>query len=363
MAPGITTLPDEYKVADEKELSARILSQKGKLADKLLILTHHYQRLEIVRLGDHVGDSYGLAKLASESPRAEYIVFCGVMFMAEAADILSAPNQKVYLPNPDAGCPMADMAPADQVYKAWDSINSVIAHDKIIPISYMNSSAELKAFTGKNGGLICTSTNAAAAFRWAFDQGEKLFFFPDQHLGRNTAKKFGVSKSEIVLYNRALPGGGLVAEEINNAKVILWSGNCYVHTKFKPEHIDSWKEREPDVRVVVHPECTQEVVDMADAVGSTSFIVNFVEKAPPGSIIAIGTELNLIHRLAVDHPDKGIFELSGDACPICSNMFRTSLADLCFTIENLQSANLIAVPDNIKRDARISLERMLEVGK
>ncbi|MEE9554181.1 MAG: quinolinate synthase NadA [candidate division Zixibacteria bacterium] len=361
MAPGITTLPDEYRVADENELSVRIQAKKDELAEKLIILTHHYQRLEIVRLGDHVGDSYGLARLAGESTKADLIVFCGVMFMAEAADILSGPDQKVYLPNPDAGCPMADMANADQVYKAWESINHIIGKDKIIPVSYMNSTAELKAFTGKNGGLICTSTNADAAFKWSFDRGDKLFFFPDQHLGRNTAKRFGVPKEKIVLYDRSQPNGGLADDEIRRAKVILWSGNCYVHTKFKPHDIDRLRGTEPDAKVVVHPECTQEVVDKADAVGSTSFIVNYVENADSGSVIAIGTELNLIHRLAINNPDKKIFELSSDTCPICSNMFRTSLADLCFTLENPDKANRVVVDNDIKSDARISLQRMLEV--
>jgi len=363
MPRGFAVLPDEYRVADEKELAARIAAGKKKYAGKLLILAHHYQRLEIVRFGDHVGDSYGLAKLAGKSSYADNIIFCGVMFMAEAADILSGPDQRVFLPNPDAGCPMADMAPAEHVYQAWESISMIAGPDRIIPVSYMNSTAELKAFTGINGGLICTSTNAEAAFRWAFERGEKIFFFPDQHLGRNTAKKFGVAKDRIVLYDRSRPGGGLSEDEIRKARLILWSGSCYVHTKFTPQDIDRWRDKEPDVKIVVHPECTQEVVDKADAAGSTSFIVKFVENAPAGSVIAIGTELNLVHRLAVNHPDKRIFELSGDTCPICSNMFRTSQADLCFTIENLDKANLVIVPEDIKADARIALERLLEIGK
>lgn len=362
MAPGMTTLPDEYRVADDDELATRIRNRKAELAARLVILTHHYQRLEIVRLGDHVGDSYGLARLAGASADADLIVFCGVKFMAEAADILSRPDQKVYLPNPEAGCPMADMAPLDQVYEAWSFITRTSGAGKVIPVSYMNSSADLKAFTGRNGGLICTSTNADAAFCWAFDRGDKLFFFPDQHLGRNTALKYGISEAQIMLYDRARPGGGLSEEEVHGAKVILWSGNCYVHTKFRPGHVDYWRKREPRVKVVVHPECTREVVEKADAVGSTSFIVNYVNNAAPGSIIAIGTELNLVHRLAVDNPDKKIFELSGDSCPICSNMFRTTLADLCFTLENLDCANMIEVPKDIMRDARISLERMFATG-
>ena len=355
-------LPDEYRVADDEELISRILARKQALADRLLILAHHYQRLEIVRFGDLVGDSYGLAKKAGQSPAAEYIVFCGVKFMAEAADILSQPHQKVYLPDPEAGCPMADMAPAEIVYDAWDSISEIVGKGSILPISYMNSSAELKAFTGKNGGLICTSSNADAAFRWALERADKLFFFPDQHLGRNTSKKIGIPDDLVVLYDRSRPNGGLDEDRIRRAKVILWNGNCYVHTKFTHDDVDRWRKADPKAKIVVHPECTIEVVDKADAVGSTSFIVNYVESAPAGSVIAIGTELNLIHRLAVNNPDKKIFELSGDACPICSNMFRTTLADLCFTLENLDKANRVAVHIDIKKDARLALERMLEIG-
>jgi quinolinate synthase len=363
MARDVAVLPDEYRTADEEDLATRVAASKKALGNELIILTHHYQRVEIVRLGDHVGDSYGLAKTAGQSSTANNIVFCGVMFMAEAADILSKPYQKVYIANPSAGCPMADMAPADKVYAAWDSIVDIIGDDKIIPISYMNSSAELKAFTGKKGGLICTSSNADAAFEWALERAEKLFFFPDQHLGRNTAKKHGIPHEQVVLYDRRKPDGGLGREDLEKARVILWSGNCYVHTKFKPEHIKQVRRSNPDVIVVVHPECTQEVVAEADAVGSTTFIVDFVRKAPAGSTIAIGTELNLINRLALTYPDKRIFELSGDSCPVCANMFRTSMADLCFTLENLDKAHRVAVPDDIKNDAKTALKRMLEVGK
>lgn len=362
MAPNLATLPDEYRVADDKDLVLRIQNKKKELAEKALILTHHYQRAEIVRLGDYVGDSYGLAKLAGESIEAEHIIFCGVRFMAEAADILSSSDRRVYLPNPDAGCPMADMAPLEQVVDAWKTIESAAEGSRILPVSYMNSAAELKAFTGRNGGTICTSTNADAAFKWAFERADKLFFFPDQHLGRNTAIKFGVPDSQIILYDRTKSSGGLSREEISNARVILWSGHCYVHTKFTTGDINRWREKEPGVKIVVHPECTSEVVGRADAVGSTSFIVDYVENAPSGSIIAVGTELNLIHRLAMHNPDKKIFELAGDTCPICANMFRTTLADLCFTLENLDQANRVVISDIIKRDARTALKRMLEVG-
>lgn len=363
MPLSLAVLPDEYRTADENELIKKIRAKKEELGKKLLILTHHYQRVEIVRMGDKVGDSYGLSKIASRSPDADIIAFCGVHFMAESANILCTPHQKVYLPNPSAGCPMANMAPASRVYDAWDHIESVLGKGKVVPISYMNTTADLKAFTGKSGGLICTSSNADSAFKWAYDKYEKLFFFPDQHLGRNTAKKYGIPKDQVVLYDPKSPDGGIDDSSLQKAKVILWNGYCYVHTKFKPEHIRSWREKDPKVKIVVHPECMEEVVDNADAVGSTSFIVKYVEEAPPGSIIAIGTELNLIHRLAITHTDKKIYELGGDTCPVCSNMFRTTLADLCFTIENPEKAFRVEVPDEIKSDARLALERMLEIGK
>jgi quinolinate synthase len=356
-------LPDEYRTADEKDLAIRIQARKKELGEKILILTHHYQRVEVVQMGDKVGDSYGLAKIAANSPQAEFIAFCGVHFMAEAADILTSPRQKVYLVNPTAGCPMADMATEGKVYKVWEYIESILGKNKVVPISYINTTAELKAFTGRNGGLICTSSNADAAFKWAYERFDKLFFFPDQHLGRNTAKKYGISKDQVVLYDTKEPGGGIDERVLKKAKVILWQGYCYVHTKFKPEHVDSWREKNPTVKIVVHPECTEEVVDKADAVGSTSFIVKYVEDAPSGSVIAIGTELSLIHRLAITHTDKKIYELAEDACPVCSNMFKTTLADLCFTLENLFDAFQIIVPDNIKDNARLALERMLEIGK
>ncbi len=362
MGYGSVALPDRYRVASESELAERIRAAKRNFDNRLLVLTHHYQRVEIVRMGDCVGDSYGLAKTAAQSPDAEYIVFCGVHFMAEAADILCKSSQKVYLPNPEAGCPMADMAPADLVYDVWDAIEKELGKGRIVPISYMNTSAELKAFTGKKGGLICTSSNAAAAFKWAFNRFDKIFFFPDQHLGRNTANKFGIPKDQIVLFDLEEADEQTDRKRLGKARVFLWPGHCYVHSKFKPEHVDHWRQTDGSVKIVVHPECSEEVVDKADAVGSTSFIVDYVEKAPSGSAIAIGTELNLVHRLAITNEDKKIFELSGDSCPMCANMFRTTLADLCFTLENLETANRVVVQEDIKADAKIALERMLEVG-
>lgn len=362
MNHNLAILPDEYRTASEGELKKRIIARKKQLGEKLVILTHHYQRSEIVAFNDFVGDSYGLSEAASRQEKAEYIVFCGVRFMAEAADILSDDNKKVYLANPTAGCPMANMAGAEEVQESWDYLESVLGPGKVIPLSYMNSLATLKAFCGRHGGLICTSSNASVAFDYCFAKKKKLFFFPDQHLGRNTANSKDIPKDKIVMYNPNLKNGGLNPESIERADVILWYGYCHVHTNFKPEHVVGIRKKFPDVKVVVHPECREEVVDMADSVGSTSHIVKYVEKAPSGSTIAIGTELNLIYRLAVTHPDKKVINLAGKLCVVCPNMFRTSLHDLCFTLENFDESGLVKVPDDISRDAYIALERMLEVG-
>jgi quinolinate synthase len=354
------SLPEYYLSASDTDMAGLISGHKSKYGSRLLILTHHYQRAEIVAFGDHVGDSYGLSKLAANAERAEFIVFCGVRFMAEAARTLCRDNQRVYLPNLEAGCPMAEMAPLDQVEEAWRAIGNRRTDSDIIPISYMNSSSELKAFTGKHGGLICTSSNARRAFEWAFTKGKRIFFFPDQHLGRNTANKMGIA--EIALFNPNEINGGLSFAQLQNARIILWDGYCYVHAKFQKEHIDTWRAKDKSVIVVVHPECHEDVVNNADAVGSTAFIVDYVKKAPVGSTIAIGTELNLVHRLSIHYPDKHIFELSGDSCPLCSNMFRTSLADLCFTLDNLETLEPISVPSDTKFHARAALERMLQIG-
>jgi len=355
-------LPDDYRVASEIVLRDRILKAKKKLGDKVVILTHHYQRLEIVEFHDFLGDSYALSKSAAAQKNAEKIVFCGVRFMAEAADILTD-NKDVYLANPTAGCPMADMADNQDVKKAWAHIEGVLGAGRVIPLSYMNSTAELKAFCGKNNGLICTSSNADAAYEYSFKHGEKLFFFPDQHLGRNTANKKGIDRDKVIIYDPTKKDGGVTDEELENSSIILWYGNCHVHTNFTTDHVNQARAKFPDVKVVVHPECDESVVDMADSVGSTAHIVKFVEQAPAGSDIAIGTELNLVHRLSVNFKDKNIFSLAGDMCVLCSNMFRTSIQDLCFTLENFDDAELIVVPDDISHYAKIALERMLEVGK
>ncbi|MCX6827362.1 MAG: quinolinate synthase NadA [candidate division Zixibacteria bacterium] len=331
------------------------------LCGRAIILTHHYQRSEIVELGDAVGDSYGLSKIAASRDDVEYIFFCGVHFMAEAAYILSKGNRKVYLPNPLAGCPMADMAEMTDVLEAWEILANFGGDKRIMPISYMNSAAGLKAFCGRHDGLICTSSNADAAYKYGLKRKEKLFFFPDQHLGYNTGIKFGLKPEDMVIWDFSLPSGGLTEEQINRAKVILWKGHCHVHTNFKAEHVREVREKYPQARVVVHPECSHDVVALADAAGSTSFIVKYVESQPPGSVIAIGTEINLIHRLAHFHPEMKIFELSGQICPICVNMYRTTVNDLAYCLENFADTHPITVPDDIKMYALIALERMLEV--
>jgi quinolinate synthase len=357
----ITTMPEAYRTADEAELVSRIEEHKATLGSRLLILAHHYQRKEVVGVGHFVGDSFMLAKKAAESPEAKDIVFCGVHFMAEAANIVGREDQTVYLPNATAGCPMADMAPIDDVLIAWQELEHLGLSGDTTPVSYMNSAAYLKAFCGRNEGLICTSSNALSAFKWSFERRPKIFFFPDQHLGRNTGIDLGIPAGEMVVWDNTVPGGGLDPDELRQARVILWKGHCHVHGRFLPEHIDQVRKRYKNARIVVHPECTHEVVSKADAVGSTNFIVKYVEDAPAGSTIAIGTELNLISRLAAEHPDKTVVELTGQDCPLCSNMFRTTLSDVAYCLDHLGSGNIIKVKPEIRRDALLALERMLNL--
>jgi len=354
-------LTQEYREATKDDLKGRIAAARKELGERMLILTHHYQRMEVVEFGDFVGDSYGLSKLASERDAAEYIIFCGVHFMAEAADILSKDEQRVYLPNPLAGCPMADMAEMADVFEAWKYLEEFGGDELIMPIAYMNSAAGLKAFCGEHGGLICTSSNADAAYKWGFERRRKLFFFPDQHLGYNTGIKYGLKPEDLVIWDFAKERGGLSKEQIERARVILWKGHCHVHTNFKAVHVQEVRRKYPEVKVVVHPECPPEVVEQADGRGSTSFIVKYVAEQPAGSVIAIGTEINLVNRLARQYPDKKIFELSGQYCPVCANMYRTTLNDLAYCIENRDVIKPIVVEKEIKRKALIALERMLEV--
>lgn len=355
------TLPQEYREADQAELVSRIEAVRRRLGERLCILSHHYQRVEVTRYGDHLGDSYSLAKIAATQKGVEVIVFCGVHFMAESADILTEDNQMVFLPNPLAGCPMADMAEMADVMQAWEELKPFGGAENIMPVSYMNTAAGLKAFTGRFGGLICTSSNAAAAMKWSLARREKVFFFPDENLGFNTGLKYGIKPEEMVSWDFSKELGGLTAVELERAKVILWKGHCHVHTTFKAEHIETMRTRYPDCRIVVHPECTPDVVRGADADGSTSFIVDFCEKAPAGSVIAIGTEINLINRMAQTHPDKTIIELSGQTCPVCANMYRTTLNDLAYCLENYEDLKPITVPDPTRSEAKLALEKMLEI--
>jgi len=352
---------DKYRQATQDELRRIILDAKKSYENRMVILAHHYQRLEVALLGDFVGDSYELSKTAARRKDAEYIVFCGVHFMAEAANILALEHQKVYLPNPLAGCPMADMADIDDVMAAWRYLEEIGVAEKTLPLSYMNSAAELKAFCGRKGGLICTSSNAKAAYKWVFDRADKLFFFPDENLGYNVGRWMGIPDDEIFVWDFRSIDREINPDRVRNARLILWKGHCHVHTNFKRHHIEAVRRQYPDAKIVVHPECTWEVVSNVDAVGSTKFIVDYIGRQPAGSVIAVGTEINLINRMAHQYPDKTIFELSGQTCPVCANMYRTTLADLANTVEHLDSFERIMVPENIKEDARIALNRMLEV--
>jgi quinolinate synthase len=338
----------------------RILTLKRDLGERLIILTHHYQRREIVELGDYRGDSFGLSRTASADKSAAFIVFCGVHFMAESASILAQPHQTVQMPVVEAGCWMADMADIVIVQKAWEEITTVVDDTSIIPVVYMNAEADLKAFCGRRGGIVCTSSNAPAAFQWAFDRGEKILFFPDQHLGRNTGNQMGINPEEMVVWDPHHPMGGNPPERVKAARIILWDGYCLVHTRFRVDHIETMRGRYPDGKIVVHPECEQEVVNASDAVGSTSFIVNYVKDAPSGATIIVGTEINLIKRLALEHPDKQIVELHPSLCP---NMAKTKPHHLLWTLENIGKVNVITVPEEIKRDAGLALDRMLMLEK
>ncbi|MCK4858447.1 MAG: quinolinate synthase NadA [candidate division Zixibacteria bacterium] len=360
-SPAYTTTPIEYRRLFDDELRERILASKEELGKRLVILTHHYQRREVVAFGDFKGDSYALCKHAA-AQGAEYIVFCGVHFMAEASVILARPEQKVYLPNPLAGCPMADMAPIDLVLAAWEELGDSVDLSRMVPITYMNSDADLKAFCGRNGGTVCTSSNAKVSLEWAYQQGERVFFFPDQHLGRNTGNLLGIPRDQIYLWDYNTPPAERDKKAIKRAHLILWNGYCHVHRVFVPHHVEAIREAYPDARIVVHPECTEDVVALADAVGSTSFIVKYVTEQPAGSIIAIGTDLNLIDRLAHENKDKTILELAGQTCAMCVNMYRTTLSDVAYTLDSLDTRRPMQVPEEVQKYAKIALEQMLTIA-
>ncbi|MFI9836710.1 quinolinate synthase NadA [Nonomuraea sp. NPDC051941] len=354
--------PGELPPASDPDLVERARKAKEALGDRLFVLGHHYQRDEVIQFADVTGDSFKLARLAAARPEAEFIVFCGVHFMAESADILTGDHQRVVLPDLAAGCSMADMATFDQVEECWEALEDAGLADQVIPVTYMNSSADIKAFCGRNGGAVCTSSNARRALDWAFSRGEKVLFLPDQHLGRNTAVlEMGMSLEDCVVWNPHRPNGGLTQEQLERARMILWRGHCSVHGRFTAESVDDVRARIPGVNVLVHPECRHEVVLKADHVGSTEHIIQTLEAAPSGSSWAIGTELNLVKRLAQMFPDKSISFLDKTVC-YCSTMNRIDLPHLVWALESLvlgEVVNQITVDEDTAHWARAALDRML----
>ena len=361
-------LPEEYKLAGEAELDARIRAAKAVLGDRAVILGHFYQRDEVVQYADFVGDSFQLANAALTRPDAEAIVFCGVHFMAETADTLSRPEQAVILPNLAAGCSMADMADADSVEDCWEQLEEIFGTEPdadgrvpVIPVTYMNSSAALKAFCGRNGGIVCTSSNARTVLEWAFERGQRVLFFPDQHLGRNTAKALGVPLEQMPMWNPRKELGGNDEQALLDSRVILWHGFCSVHKRFSVAQIEKARADFPGVNVIVHPECPMEVVDAADSAGSTDFIQKAIAAATEPTVFAIGTEINMVNRLAAQYPQHTIFCLDPVICP-CSTMYRIHPGYLAWVLEELVAGrvvNRITVDDDVQQDARTALERML----
>jgi quinolinate synthase len=385
-----------FRQLENDELASRIRVAKADLGERLLILGHHYQQDEVIQFADLTGDSYRLSALAAQNDRCRYIVFCGVHFMAETADILA--NQKkgdgdresplpapkggragrkvskspesheqdrvtVILPDLSAGCSMADMADIDQVDDCWSQLGDVIDTSDVMPVTYINSAANLKAFCGKNGGIVCTSSNAEAVLKWSFARRRRVLFFPDQHLGRNTAKRMGIPLDEMALWDPRQPLGGNTEAAIEKSRVLLWRGHCSVHQMFKPEHVTMFRQRVPGIRILVHPECMMQVVDMADLVGSTEYILRTVRDAPAGSKWGIGTELHLVNRLKQDHPEQEVHFLSPMVC-MCATMYRIDMQHLCWSLENLVQGtpvNVIRVPDDVAHWAVVALQRMLAV--
>ncbi|RRA50104.1 quinolinate synthase NadA [Acidipila sp. EB88] len=376
---------DNYLVLPDHSMDDRIAAARRKLGSTAILLGHHYQRDEVIRFADYTGDSYKLSKIAAETA-AKYLVFCGVHFMAESADVLGRPDQQVILPDINAGCSMADMAEIGQVEDCWDALLAsgltassaadaslaagsapagAVIPGSILPLTYMNSTAAIKAFCGERGGLVCTSSNARSAFEWAFQRAEKILFLPDQHLGRNTAHAMGIPLSDMVVYDPYQINGGLTPARLKAAKVILWKGHCSVHQRFLPDHVDQVRAKYPGIQVVVHPECRWEVCQKADALGSTERIIQLVEQAPVGSTFAIGTEIHLVNRLARRFAEQGkkIITLDDTGC-LCTTMFRISPQHLCWVLENLiegRVVNQISVRDDVKHWAKVALDRMLDV--
>jgi quinolinate synthase len=372
-----TPLPDDYRDASDDELAGRIAAAKAELGDRLFILGHHYQRDEIIRWADARGDSYKLSVLAQQRPQADYIVFCGVHFMAESADVLTSDEQTVILPDLNAGCSMADMADLEDVEEAWESLAEVTDIERVVPITYMNSSAALKAFVGRHGGSVCTSTNAKAILEWALGLGEhagiatndatgggdKVLFFPDQHLGRNTGHDLGFDESAMRVWDPRLELGVLEEADCKEATFLLWKGHCSVHTRFSVAQVEAFRAEHPDGLVIIHPESPWPTCRLADEVGSTSFIIDAVDRAPVGAHIAIGTEIHLVNRLRNDHPDKFVQSLDPDVCP-CSTMFRIDQPHLAYILEELVAGrvhNEIVVDADDARWSRVALQRMLDI--
>ncbi|MEZ6197517.1 MAG: quinolinate synthase NadA [Planctomycetota bacterium] len=358
-------LDARYTAATPEELDARIAEVRARLGSRLVILGHHYQCDEVVRHADYLGDSFKLARQATRHPEAEYIVFCGVHFMAESADVLTPEHQTVLLLRPSsAGCPMADMANIDQLEIAWEELTAIHGPDSYVPITYMNSSAAIKAFCGRHGGTVCTSSNARTVYRWALEQEKRIIFLPDQHLGRNVGFEMGIPLDQMVLWNPLVIADDNLPRGVADAKVVLWQGHCSVHGRFTPEHVDQVRERIPGVRVIAHPECSFEVVQKSDEHGSTEHIIKAVSESPAGSKWAIGTEIHLVHRLASENPDKTVVSLSGIAC-LCSTMYRIDPPHLLWCLESIEAGaprNIIKVDAETAHWARVALDKMLELA-
>ena len=355
-------LPDRYTLATPTELEAMIRAAKAELGTRLCILGHHYQRDEVIRWADATGDSFKLARFAADSEATD-IVFCGVHFMAESADVLTEDHQRVYLPDLNAGCSMADMADIDQVEECWEQLAEVVDINRVVPITYMNSSAALKAFVGLHGGAVCTSSNARAVLEWTFAKGEQVLFFPDQHLGRNTGFQMGYDDRDMRVWDPRHDLGGLTVDDVRAARFLLWKGHCSVHQRFRPEHVYAARAEHPGIEIIVHPECAHDVVELADRVGSTERILDWVTSAAPGTVMAIGTEIHMVQRLARANPGKTVVSLDPLICP-CSTMFRIDEPHLAWTLEQIVAGtptNQIVVDPVTAEWARVALQRMLDI--
>ncbi|HLM18767.1 MAG TPA: quinolinate synthase NadA [Acidimicrobiia bacterium] len=356
-------LPDRYTLATPDQLDTWIADAKATLGDRLLILGHHYQRDEVIKWADARGDSFKLARFAADNDAATDIVFCGVHFMAESADVLTGDHQRVILPDLNAGCSMADMADIDQVEECWDALSAVTDISQVVPVTYMNSSAALKAFVGEHGGAVCTSSNARAVLDWALGKGSKVLFFPDQHLGRNTGFDMGYDDGDMRVWNPRFELGGLEERDVKEATLLLWKGHCSVHQRFRPEHVAAFRAEHPEGRVIVHPECAHDVVELADQVGSTERILDWIESAPAGSVFGVGTEIHMVQRMANEHPDVTVVSLDPLVCP-CSTMFRIDGPHLAWVLESLVQGdvvNQITVDAETAEWARVALQRMLDI--